>query len=157
MMLRIRLIAIVAALLSVLAGSLIVQSAQPSAAYVPVLRSPRAVDTPPIVLVSHDIGLIDATLTQSGAIVVAYQDRSERGKVHLTVLSGDHLVELPLSAVQQGALNAAPAPADVLPGDKQGAVSSVAVDGVLYVFFTARDTGDTTGNFRLRLLTTEAP
>jgi len=137
------------AILSALLGSAI-GAAPAGRAYLPNVQTPLQPDT--YVLVSHDVGFVNAQVMPSGVVLVGYQDRTLHGKTFIQKLAGTQLVDW----TDLGETGTAPAFA--LEGEKQGALSMVVThDGWLLIFFTARDKGDPTGPFKLRLQVTRAP
>ena len=142
MLLRIRLIALIAALLSFGAGAAI--GASVVTIHLPIARSapPETVCDPAAPLLDQDTGSLSAGLDTDGNFIVAYQDRAHGGIGHVAQHVGDHLVELPAPPPTIAAPQFSP-PESV----KVGSVALVLNVMPRRLYFTQRKPGDTTGPY----------
>lgn len=117
--------------------------------YLPLFRAPPQAAV--VTLVESDTTFVSAAHDPStGRIYVSYIDRAHGNRLHLTELVQDRLVELEPPGLAQ--LQPIAAPAFVPPGEKEAASALLAFDAWLWLFWTARDEGDETGPFKLKLL-----
>jgi hypothetical protein len=143
MMLRIRLVALTAALLSFLIGTAI--GATSNIAYLPIARSapPATVCNPSAPLLDQDTGSLSAGLDLDGNFIIAYQDRAHGGRGVVARHEGSHLVDVPMPPPTfAGAPEFSP-PDSV----KVGSVALVLNTTPRRLYFTQRKPGDVTGPY----------
>jgi hypothetical protein len=141
--------AALALLLALFLALAVPSSAAPPArqSYLPVIEAQSAPGW--VTLTESDTTFVDAARdSASGRIYVAYIDRGNGNRAHLTELIGDQLIELqdpvrPRSGTTPGFMPDSP---------KDAASAVLVVDGAVWWFVTSRDEGDPTGPFTLKLL-----
>jgi hypothetical protein len=144
---------ILCVLLSLALGGLMAGAAQPSRSYLPIVATGAPAATTLTTLVDHDTGFVSAALLPDGRIVLAYQDRVDKGHVHIVWDQGDHVAEVTDPQITRFVLGtAAAAPAFDYPGPKQGPSALLVAHGMLHIYAPARDEGDSSGPFKLKRL-----
>lgn len=149
MLLRIRIVALIAALLSFGAGAAL--GAGAFRVHLPIARSalPASVCSPSAPLLDQDTGSLSAGLDLDGNYIVAYQDRAHSGRGVVMQHIGARLVDVPAPSLAALALlDALPVPQFSPPDSvKVGAVALVLNTSPRRMYFTQRRPGDTTGPY----------
>lgn len=141
-------------------------SAQSPAAYMPIVRNGQAapVVTRLVTLVDTDAGFVAAApIPNTTRVIVGYIDRRDGNRLKIGEHVGDTIKPLPdpqLRALAARLLfgDVLPtSPSFVYPGPKHGTAAIVFVGQEMRWYATAREEGDETGPFKVRVLISAIP
>lgn len=136
-------------LLALLIAAPVLAASEQHVQFAPVVvgQAVQPVEPSTITLITSDTTFISAAHdSMSGRVFVAYIDRKNGNRLHVTELINDRLVEMP-------APNIAPrvAPSFTTDAPKDAASALLFIDGWLWLFHSSRAVGDPGGPFQLQL------